>query len=117
MKDKSINADVFIARDADCIDQVLLVADRAQSRQEPAVPIEPLADITSSRIVFEKHRFFENVTDTFDGSRPVLIVVLCRLQAVQTISPVSLQVELNIEMGITVFCIYSSALVCYLGDC
>lgn len=46
MKNKAVNAHCLIAMDADFVDEVLLVSERAECRHEPAIAIIPLSYIT-----------------------------------------------------------------------
>ncbi len=114
MENKSVNAHDFITCDTHSVNQVLFVTESAQCGKKPAVSIESLTNIAGCRIVFEKYRFLEYVGDAFDRSREILVVVV-RLQAVQTISPVSFEIKLNVEMPIAVFGIDPSAFFCNFG--
>ena len=117
MENKTINTHSLISCDAYGVNQVFLIADRTQCRKEPAISIKSLANITGSRVVFEEVWTLEYIIDTFDGSRPMSVIVACWLQTVEAVSPISFQVEFDVKMWISVLSINPPAFSCYLDHC
>ena len=61
MEDESINPNLFIAFDADFIDQVFLAAEGTQCRKEPAVAAKALTYVACGSTFVIESRVFKDV--------------------------------------------------------
>ena len=113
MEYESVYSYRLIPRHTDVINEVLFVTDRAQCSEEPTVPIEALADVTCCRIVFVEGRLLKDIRNALDRSRPMPVVIAGWLQAVQTVSSVSLQIEFHVKVWISILGIYPPAFLRY----